>query len=82
MTSRSASLFIGCSWWILAASTGQVGASTLELLGGLWLIAGPFLLHYDRLSRAFANDIGVGILSLLIGATETWMFVSRSRRVA
>jgi hypothetical protein len=73
-------LLIGCSWWMLAVSTGQVGASTLELLGGIWLIAAPFLLHYERMSRAFANDIGLGILSVLVSAMGTWMFVSRVRR--
>jgi hypothetical protein len=30
-------LLIGCSWWILAASTGQVGASTIQLLWGFGL---------------------------------------------
>jgi hypothetical protein len=73
-------LLIACSWWILAASTGQVAASTLALLGGAWLIAAPFLLHYERLSRAFSNDIAAGILSVLVSATGTWMFVSRVRR--
>jgi hypothetical protein len=73
-------LLVGCSWWILAASKGQVGASTLELLGGIWLIVAPFFLHYERMSRVFANDIGVGILSAMVSATGTWMFVSRFRR--
>ena len=75
-------LLIGCSWWMLAASTGQVGISTLELLGGIWLIGAPLLLHYQWMSRAFANDIGVGLVSVLVSATGTWMFVSRARRPA
>ena len=75
-------LLIGCSWWTLTAFSGQAVAGTLELLGGIWLVAAPFLLQYERMSRAFANDIGVGILSVLVSATGTWMFVSRLRRVA
>ena len=82
MTSRSAVVLIGCSWWILAASAGQVGASALELLGGLWLIAAPFLLITSGCLDAFGNDIGVGILSALVSATADWMFVSRVRRAA
>jgi hypothetical protein len=75
-------LLIGCSWWILAAAAWQAGAATLGLLAGIWLIAAPFVLHYQRLSRAFANDIGVGILSVLISATGLWLFVSRLRSAA
>ena len=75
-------LLIGCSWWMVAGYTGQAGASTFALLGGIWLVAAPFLLHYERMSRAFVNDIGVGILSVLVSATGTWMFVSRLRRAA
>ncbi len=73
-------LLVGCSVWILSASTGQVGASALGLLGGIWLIVAPFLLHYEWMSRAFANDIGVGILSTMVSATGTWMVVSRFKR--
>ena len=43
-------LLIGCSWWLLAASTGQVGVSMLQLLGGIWVIAAPLLLHYEHTS--------------------------------
>ena len=75
-------VLIGCSWWIVAVETGQIGAGTLELLGGVWLIAAPFALHYERLSRPFSNDIVVGILSVLVSATGMWMFVSRLRRAA
>jgi hypothetical protein len=75
-------LLVGCSWWTVAVAAGQVGVGTLELLGGIWLIAAPFALHYESLSRAFVNDIGVGILSVLVSATGTWMFASRLRRAA
>jgi hypothetical protein len=75
-------LLISCSWWLLAASTGQVGVSMLQLLGGIWVIAAPLVLHYEQISRVSAHDMGVGILSVLVSATETWMFVSRVRRVA
>src|SRR5579862_4045232 len=68
---------IGCSWWILAAASGRVAAGTLELLGAIWLVAAPFVLHYQRLSRSFDNDIAIGILTLVVSAAATWMLASR-----
>lgn len=75
-------LLIACSWWILTASMGQVGAGTLELLGGMWLIAAPFFLHYGPMSEAFANDVRVGIVSVAVTAVGTSLLVSRLRRTA
>ncbi len=75
-------LLIACSWWILAAAAGQVGAGGLQLLAGLWLIAVPFVWHYGQLSRPFGNDIVVGILSGLVSAASMWMLVARARRAA
>jgi hypothetical protein len=73
---------IGCAWWILAAGVGQMGASALELIGGVWLVAAPFVFHYQRMSRPFGNDVGVGVLSVMVSATAIWMLASRQRRVA
>ena len=36
---------ICCSWWILGAYSGQVAAAVVSLLGGIWLLATPFVLH-------------------------------------
>jgi hypothetical protein len=73
---------ICCSWWILAADSGQVVAAALSLLGGIWLLATPFALHYPRMSRPFDNDLGVGALALLLSAAVMWMLSSRLRRTA
>lgn len=73
---------IGCSWWILTAEVGQIRASALEVLGGLWLVAAPFVFHYQRLSRPFGNDVGVGLVSVMISATAAFMLASRQKRVA
>lgn len=70
---------IGCSWWMLAAVSGRVGAGTLELIGGLWLVAAPFVLHYQRMSRPFDNDIAVGILAVTASVTAMWMLSSKLR---
>jgi hypothetical protein len=75
-------ILVACSWWILAAETSQLSASTLELLGGLWLIAAPFVFQYERHSRAFRNDIIVGTLSALISLTATWMLTSNQKTAA
>ena len=73
---------IGCAWWILATDVGRMGASALEFIGGLWLVAAPFVFHYQRMSRPFGNDVGVGVLSVMVSATAAWMLASRQRRVA
>ncbi len=75
-------LLIACSSWTVAAAAGQVGAEMLGFLVGIRLITAPFVLHYQRMSRAFANDFGVGILSVLVSVTATWWLVSRVRRAA
>jgi SPW repeat-containing protein len=75
-------VFIGCSWWILAGLTAQVVCSTLELLGGLWLIATPFYFHYEKMSRVYTNNVVVGILAAMVAASATWILSSRLRRVA
>ena len=75
-------LLIGCSWWMLAGGTAQVACSALELLGGLWLIATPFYFHYEKMSRVYTNNVLVGILATMVGASATWMLSSRLRRAA
>jgi hypothetical protein len=75
-------LLIGCSWWILATGTGGVGASVLQVLGGLWLIASPLCFHYARLSRVYSNDVTVGILAATVSFMATWMLESRLPRTA
>jgi len=75
-------LLIACSWWILAADSRQVGAAGLALLGGLWLIGAPFVLHDARLSRPFDTNIVVGVLAVLVSARAAWMLASNRRRAA
>ena len=75
-------LLIACSWWMLAAGTGQIAAGGLQLLAGLWLIAAPFLWHYGQLSRPFTNDVIIGILAVLVGCASMWMLNSKMRRLA
>lgn len=75
-------LLIGCSWWILAALNGQVGASILQLLGALWLVAAPVSFHYAKLSRAYTNDLTVGSLAAVVAAGAAWMLMSSLRRPA
>ena len=74
-------LFVACSWWILRSTAGRISGGALELVGGVWLIAAPFVLHYQRSSRPFDNDLVLGVLAVLIGATAMWMLASRRRLV-
>jgi len=75
-------LLIACSCWILAATAGRVGAGALELVGAAWLVAAPFVLHYQRSSRPFDNDIVLGLLAVMVSAAAMWMLISRLRRAA
>jgi hypothetical protein len=75
-------LLIACSWWMLAATVGQAGAAGLQLLGGLWLIAAPFVWHYAQISWPYSNDVVVGILSAMVSATTVLMLASRVRKAA
>jgi len=75
-------VIISCSWWILAAMRGRVGASAIQILGGLWLMAAPFYFHYVKMSRVFANDLIAGLLIAIVGATATGMIAARLRRPA
>jgi SPW repeat-containing protein len=65
-------LLIGASWWILAARTAQVPVSGFQLLCGVWLIIGPFVLQYRGLSQATLNDLIVGAIVVTISAFEMW----------
>ena len=73
---------ICCSWWILAADSGRVAAAVVSLLGGIWLLATPFALNYQRMSRPFDNDLAVGALVLVVSVAVTWMLSSRPRTTA
>jgi hypothetical protein len=75
-------VLIACSLWIVAIETGGVGASVLQLLAGLWLVAAPFFLHYEWLSRVFINDVIVGVFAAMVSAAATWMLTSRLRQPA
>ena len=60
-------VLIGCSWWILAAETGQVGAGALQVLAAdSGSSRRRFYFHYQQLSRAFTNDVIVGILAAMV----------------
>ena len=72
-------LLIGCSWWILAEMSFTDFSQWIQIVGGLWLIATPFVLHYDRFSSPFTNDLAVGIVSLLASLAATWTLASRVR---
>ncbi len=73
---------IGCSWWILSAAAGHSAAATLQMLAGLWLAAAPFVLHFQRMSRPFDNDIAIGLVSLVVSAATAWMVSTRVTRAA
>lgn len=75
-------VLIACSWWILTATAGQVAAGVLQLICGLWLIVGPFLMHYGRSSRPFNDDIIVGIATVLVSATVLRMLGARVKSAA
>jgi SPW repeat-containing protein len=54
-------------------------ASLTVALTGLWVLAAPFALGYERESAAVANDVIVGIIITALGITS---MVEKSQRVA
>jgi SPW repeat len=64
-------LLIASSWWILAAATEAVGVSWFQMLCGIWLIISPFILQYQGLTHAMANDVVVGIIAFVVGLLES-----------
>ena len=64
-------LFVS-SGWILRDTTQLIAVSCFEILCGAWLCRAPYLLHYERLSLTTANDVVVGIITLLVGFIEAW----------
>jgi hypothetical protein len=65
-------LFLGCSWWIVGGMAQPSVVNWFEVLCSIWLCAAPYALHYERLSHAMANDVVVGIITLLVGLIEAW----------
>jgi len=59
-------LLIAFSWWILAAIAAPMGAAWFELFCGLWLIVSPFVLQFNRVAAAMANDVVVGIITAVV----------------
>ncbi len=50
----------------------SAGASSLNILLGIWLIIAPFVLNYARLEAAQTNDIIIGIIVAVIAAIRTF----------
>lgn len=65
-------LLIATSWWIVAARTAQLPVSGFQLLCGIWLIVGPFVLRYSGFAQATLNDVIAGALVVIVSALETW----------
>jgi hypothetical protein len=65
-------LLIATSWWIVATRTAQLPVSGFQLLCGIWLIAGPFVLRYSGFAQATLNDMIAGALVLVVSVLETW----------
>jgi SPW repeat-containing protein len=61
-------LLIAFSWWILGAVAAPVGTAWFEMLCGVWLIVAPFALGYNHLRSAMANDVVMGIVTIVVAA--------------
>jgi hypothetical protein len=69
-------LLIAASAWIVAARTAHLYVSGFQLLCGVWLIVGPFVLRYGALSQVMTlNDMIVGALVVIVSVLETWTLV-------
>jgi hypothetical protein len=75
-------LLVGCSLWAMTAEARRLFLAVFEGLCGAWLIAAPFVLHERALSSAFANNVAVGSIVLLVSLVEGWMLSGRPYRAA
>ena len=67
-------LLVATSWWIVATTRAQRAVSGFQLLCGIWLIIGPFMLGYRGLGLEAQNDLVVGALVAIVSMLETWTF--------
>jgi hypothetical protein len=58
--------------------TMSLVASWTVVLSGLWAVAAPFTLGYERESFAIVNDIVVGVAIMALGTVNV---VARARRI-
>lgn len=65
-------LLVAASWWVVAARTAHLYVSGFQLLCGVWLIVGPFVLRYGAPSQVTLNDMVVGALVVIVSVLETW----------
>ena len=59
------------SWWILAAGAPILGAGWFQILCGIWVLIGPFVLGYSGLALAKSNDVTIGIIVLIVSIAES-----------
>jgi hypothetical protein len=65
-------LLIAASWWLVAARAAPLPVSGFQLLCGIWLIVGPFLLRYGGFAQATLSDMIVGALVVIVSVLEIW----------
>ncbi len=63
---------IASALWILAIKVAPLRVSWLQLLSGLWLIVGSFVLMFSHLFHASLNVLIVGILVLAVNLEAIW----------
>ena len=68
-------LLFGCSAWIVGGMAAPLAVSWFEVLCSIWLIATPFVQHYQRLPHAMTNDVAIGIITLFVGLVEAWVLM-------
>jgi uncharacterized membrane protein len=61
-------LLVAFSWWVLGAMAPPVGTAWFEILCGIWLIVAPFALGYGATHALMANDVIVGIVTIIVAA--------------
>jgi len=75
-------LLVGLSaLWAARAFRPRVSlvASWTVMLAGLWVLAAPFVLGYERESAAVVNDVVAGVAIVVLGALNV---VSKAHRLA
>lgn len=63
-------VIVGCSLWVALRPDAPAAVSWLIMLFGVWVVIAPFVLGYRTVTVAFANDVIVGMLLLILTITR------------
>jgi hypothetical protein len=72
-------VLIVTSVFILQAPAVPPGISALQTLCGLWLVLAPFVRGFQQLTTATHDNVGVGVVAVLVALATSRLFLHPPR---